>query len=239
MIDLHCRILPGVDDGPESMDEAIEMCKVAIADGTRTVVAVPHHLNGLYYNEVPRILEEVERSRGALKEEGLDIEIVPGADIHIHPRLLDMIRKREAMTINDNGHVVMLEFPYYFPPEVMVRFICALSDEGIIGVISHPERCTQFEQDGVPEELIDAGAVAQVTAFSLIGGFGRGIQRLARKMIKKGLIHVIASDAHSPGGRPPMLSDAVGEAANLVGEEKALRMVSSHPKALIEGARPN
>jgi protein-tyrosine phosphatase len=239
MIDLHCHVLPGLDDGPESLPEALEMCRVAARDGITVVVAMAHTLNGVYYNDGETILGGVQELREALRGEGLEIEILPGADVHVEPSVLAMIRDGRVMTINHTGRAVMLEFPDYFVADVMCRFLESLTREGVIPVISHPERCSQFRDRGLLQSMLERGAVIQVTAMSVTGGFGEEIQARSRRLLEEGLVHVIATDAHSPHRRPPVLSHAVTETAEIVGGEAARAMVWDNPGAILRGRRPS
>ncbi len=238
MIDLHCHILPGLDDGPRTDEEALEMCRMAWQDGVRQVVAMPHTLNGVYYNEGQTILEAVEALNRMLRGRGLGLEILPGSDVRVDPDLKALLRDGRVMSINNTGRAVMLELPDYFPPGPMARFFQALLGEGIMPVVSHPERCAQFRDRGLLREMVELGAVTQVTAMSLTGEFSREIQAVARSFLEEGLVHVIASDAHSAHHRPPVLSRAVAAASEVVGEEAARALVTDNPRAIINGLRP-
>lgn len=238
MIDLHCHILPGLDDGPQTLEESLAMCRKAMEDGIRTMVAMPHTLNGVYLNDGTTILEAVADLSRVIRAEGLELEILPGADVYVDPCLLAMIREGRVMTINDNRKAVMLEFPEYFVPDVMCRFMGSLLEAGVLPVISHPERCDQFRDRAVLREMVDLGALTQVTAMSITGEFGREIKACTRFFLEEGLVHVIASDAHSIPHRPPVLSTAVAEAAQILGEEHARSLVTENPRAIIEGHPP-
>jgi protein-tyrosine phosphatase len=238
MIDLHAHILPELDDGPETLEDALMMCGMALQDGIRTVVAMPHSLNGVYRNDRETILRAVDDLRDGLRSAGLEIEIQPGSDVHVNPDILQMIEDGRLMTINNTGRAIMLEFPDYFVSEAMCRFLESVVHEGVIPVISHPERIAQFRDFGLLREMIGLGAFTQVTAMSLTGEFSPEIQKRTRSMLKKGLVHVIATDAHSIHHRPPILSRAFGEASQILGKEKATSLVRENPRVLLEGKRP-
>lgn len=238
VIDLHCHILPGLDDGPTTDEEALEMCRIAWQDGIRQVVAMPHTLNGVYYNDGETILEAVEALNRMLRARALGLEILPGSDVRVDPDLRALLRDGRVMSINNTGKAVMLELPDYFPPGPMARFFDALLEEGIIPVVSHPERCAQFRDRGLLREMVELGALTQVTAMSLTGEFSREIQGVTRSFLEEGLVHVIASDAHSGHHRPPILSRAVTAASEVLGEEAARALVVDNPRAIIRGLRP-
>lgn len=215
------------------------MCGMAFRDGIRTLVAVPHTLNGVYRNDVETILRAVEGLKDALGKAGLDMEILPGSDVHVNPDIAHMIQVGQVMTINNTGRAFMLEFPDYFASNVMCRFLESLVKDGIIPVLSHPERITQFKDTGLLREMVQLGAFTQVTAMSVTGEFGPEVRDLSRRLLEEGLAHVIASDGHSIHHRPPLILRAVVEASRIVGKEQAVALVVENPYCLIQGRRPS
>jgi protein-tyrosine phosphatase len=239
MVDLHCHILPALDDGPQSLEESLEMCRIAYRDGIRTVVAVAHTNNGIYSNDVQTVLAAVQRLGDEVKQLGLEMEILPGSDVFVDPAMLQMIHDGQVVTLNHPSRAVMLEFPEFLIPDIMRSFLESLINGGIVPVISHPERTPQFsDHSGLLRELVQMGALSQVTALSLTGGFGPRSQRIARALLERGLVHAIASDAHSIQHRPPVLSQAVEEAAKILGTKQALSLVDENPRAILRGERP-
>ncbi len=166
--------------------------------------------------------------------------ILPGADVHFSDQTLGLLTGGEVMTIGDGGKCVLLEFPFQGIPYGAEEVLFQMVAKGIIPIISHPERNLEVGQRFQRYyELIRMGCVGQVTAMSLTGGFGSGVRRVAEKLLTKRLVHLIASDAHSADGRPPVLSPAVRAAARIVGQEEAQRMVTEHPQAILQGHRPD
>jgi protein-tyrosine phosphatase len=269
MIDLHAHILPQLDDGAESLEESIEMCRISHKDGVRTIVATPHILPGVYTNNRSTILAKVQELNEAIAEcrlrntecgmknsnsgmsrplnselrthhSELPFVVLPGADVHFSSDMLQLCENGGIVTVNDKGQYLMVEFDFqgipYHAEDVLFRLIT----KGIIPIITHPER--NFEIGQKPQrygEMIRMGCLGQVTAMSLTGGFGSGVKQTAEKLLKSGLIHIIASDTHSINRRPPILSAAVREAEKIVGKEEAQRMVTDYPQAILEGRRPN
>jgi protein-tyrosine phosphatase len=165
--------------------------------------------------------------------------ILPGADVHFSEQILRQLDQGKATTVNDGGKFLFVEFPSYGIPYRAEEVLFQLRARGIIPVISHPERNMEIAKR--PQryyEMIRTGCLGQVTAMSLTGGFGSEIRRVAEKLLNHRLLHFIASDAHSANGRPPVLSDAVREAAKIVGKEQARKMVTEYPQAILEGRRP-
>jgi protein-tyrosine phosphatase len=264
MIDLHSHILHGLDDGPETMDESIQMCWISYRDGVRTIVATPHTLNGEYRNDRSTILAKVKELNEALTQCGLRnsefgiedlqseislhsalctphsaLKILPGADVHFSNEILHQLDQGEVTTVGDGKKFLILEFPFHTIPFGAEDVLFQLMARRITPIISHPERNLEITRR--PKryyEMIRMGCFGQVTAMSLTGGFGAKIKGFAEKLLKKRLIHLIASDAHSVDGRPPILSTAIKEAEKIIGREEAQKMVTEYPKAILEGRKP-
>jgi protein-tyrosine phosphatase len=247
MIDLHSHILCGLDDGAKSMEESFQMCRMSFQDGIRTVVATPHLLPGIYKNDRSTILSKVVELNNALvhselrtPDSELSLDILPGADVHFSSDLLQLCENGEVVTVNDNGLFLMVEFDFQGIPYHAGKVLFQMIAKGIIPIITHPER--NFEIGQSPKryyEMIRMGCLGQVTAMSLTGGFGSGVKRIAENLLENRLVHIIATDAHSTDGRPPVLSAGVRAAGKIIGREEAIKMVTEYPEAIIEGRRPN
>ncbi|MEW5800733.1 MAG: CpsB/CapC family capsule biosynthesis tyrosine phosphatase [bacterium] len=236
MVDLHCHILPGLDDGAADMEESVRMCSMAKGDGVGKIVATPHTMNGVYVNETQVIKQAVGELNARLLKEQISLEILPGADVHIHPDLLGLIDRGQVTTVNDNHRYLLLELPHQFVPPNFKNLIFELSLEGITPVLTHPERNAVLQNDiNQLYELVVQGMLIQITTLSLIGEFGPRAESCCRNLLKYNLVHVIASDAHSSKVRPPLLSPAAEEACRIVGETDALALVTANPQAIIEG----
>lgn len=237
MIDLHCHILPGLDDGAADIRESLGMAHLALGDGVDTVVATPHTLDGMYLNTREEICRAVESLRNELSRQKMDLRICPGADVHLCPGLLQKIEEGKALTLNDTGRYMLLELPPQTIPDRVRDEVFALKLNGITPIITHPERHPVIQRDlQVLHELICAGALGQVTAMSITGDFGLPVLACARAMLELRLIHVIASDGHSPKIRPPLLSRALDAAEEILGNaEEAEQMVANTPAAILSG----
>jgi protein-tyrosine phosphatase len=234
MIDIHSHILAGFDDGASSLEESIEMCRIAKADGIETIVATPHILKGNYRNEDPQlILEKIEE----LKAKSPDgIEILPGSDVHFqHDIIHRLIDQRSIISINNKCYL-LIEFPFNLIPVGTKEVFRQLLSNGYKPIITHPERNLEFIQS--PKllfELIQEGALAQITAMSIIGEFGSITKKASHHFLKHNLVHVIASDAHDASWRTPTLKEAVTAAAEIIGPEKAKAMVEDNPRSILKG----
>lgn len=258
MIDLHAHILPGMDDGPRTLDESVRMCWMASRDGIDVMVATPHMLNGIYRNDRQTILRRVHELNQELTDWKVraqtraaehpfpqdppqrlqPIRICPGGDVAFSSDLVERLENGEIPTLNDGGRYLLLEFPAQGIPYRAEDVLFQLLARGVIPLISHPERNAGIASNLRRfHEMIRMGCLGQVTAMSLTGDFGDRIRRLSEKMLAHRLVHIIASDAHSIDHRPPILSRAVRAAARLVGEEEALKMVTEYPERILNGQR--
>ncbi len=236
MIDLHCHILPHIDDGAQSLEESLEMCRLAANDGIKTIVATPHQQDGVFNNNAASILQQIETLQKALKDTDISLEILPGADVHIDVSTTENILNKKVMTINDNGRYFLLEFPAHSIPPNIDRIIFDLLLKNIVPILTHPERIGEVQEN--PNriyDLLSSGVLSQITAMSLTGGFGRRAQKCAKLLLKHHLAHIIASDAHSATSRPPILSEGIRVASRIVGKEQAINMVTTIPQQIIRG----
>lgn len=236
MIDIHTHILPSLDDGPNTIEESIELCKIAANDGIKTIVATPHSKDGAYEAKSDETLRKVKELNIKLKEIQLDLEILPGAEVHINERLVENIESGEVLTINNGRKFILLELPFFFVPPITDKLISNLRSIGIVSIISHAERITKFQKTPkILSQLVKSGTLIQITAQSLTGDFGSRERKCAEWLLKHEMVHFIASDVHSLTGRPPILSRALKKAAKIIGEEKAKALVFHNPGQIING----
>jgi len=236
MIDLHCHILPGIDDGPETTDESMEMCRMAASDGIETIVVTPHFSPGIRKYIPGEITGLIDTLTEQLAKEGVGIRLLPGADITITPELLNHLKSEKYLTINKNGRYFLAEFPSNMVPPNWDAFLLSFLCSDMIPIITHPERNLWFLNN--PEalyQIVSKGVMVQITAMSITGGFGADAREFCAFLLEHNLVHVIATDAHSTTYRPPLLKEAVNQAADIVGKERAISLVSSIPAAIIEG----
>jgi len=236
MIDLHCHILPFLDDGPKSFDESITMVKQAISDGIHTLVATPHHLDGLFLNSRKQIANHIEMLKNRLENENIDITILQGMEVHLCKTIWQYFESGEAFGINHTPYV-LLELPGQSIPPQLKNEIFELQVRGYKPIIAHPERNLVIQtHEVIIYDLVSWGVFVQITASSLFGFYGPIAQKCAKLYLKNRIAHLIASDAHSPDNRPPLLSDAVDYAARVLKDSnEALEMVNKRPEAIIAG----
>jgi protein-tyrosine phosphatase len=239
MIDIHMHILPGLDDGPQDMERSIEMCRIAADDGIDTVVASPHNLYANYRNGREKVLSVLAELHERIRQDGLDVTILPGSEVYLSSDLLRHLEGDGLMTINDNRRFLLMDLPSFFKADHVSRLIFSLKMKGITPIISHPERNAVIADDiNMMCEIIRMGALSQLSAGSLTGRFGRSVRKTAIAMLHHNMVHMIATDAHNITSRPPVLSRAVEAASREIGTERAMEMVRDVPHKIISGELP-
>ncbi|OGW30067.1 MAG: hypothetical protein A2X59_13155 [Nitrospirae bacterium GWC2_42_7] len=232
MIDIHCHILPAIDDGPADLETSLAMLRKAEEDGITHIVATPHYT----HKEKPTIQDIADRFemvREKIEQSGISMTLLSGADIRLSYELLDGIEKKEIPMIN-NSRYFLLELPDLLPPN-LDNFIFNVMVKGYVPVITHPERnYSLLTSPAKIEPLRDSGALIQLTAMSLTGDFGDRIKKFSYMLMKKGFVDFIATDAHNLSKRAPVLSRAFRETADQFGKEEADRIFLHNPLAVIE-----
>jgi protein-tyrosine phosphatase len=234
MIDLHCHLLPGIDDGAPDATTALAMARLAVADGIATIACTPHVYPGLYDNEAGDIRRRVASLQSQLDAAGVPLRLVAGADAHLTPDLTDRLAGDRVPTLHGSRYF-LLEPPHHVAPPRFEDTVRAMLRRGFVPLITHPERLQWIEgRHAVFERLALAGAWLQLTAGSLTGRFGRRARYWAERLLDRGLVHVLATDAHGARDRPPLLAEASQRAARWVGTEEADRLVRGRPQAVLD-----
>lgn len=225
MIDLHCHILPNIDDGPNTLKESLEMARFALDSGITHVLCTPHHKNGRFDNTKETILKNVAFFQKKLEESKIELVVFAGQEIRMNPDILKDYEDGKLLTIDIEGRYILIELPVKGMPSYTEKLLFQLIINGLIPVIVHPERSDYFMKD--PKRLIpflNMGCLSQVTASSYVGEFGKKVQKTAKLMVKKNLVQMIASDAHGTIKRRFMLKEAYDHIEKKFGEEKAAKM---------------
>ncbi len=233
-VDMHCHLLPGLDDGPPDWDEALLMAQQAAADGIGTVIATPHHLGAYRTNDGRTIRARTAHLQEFLNQRNVDLRVLPGAEVRIEPDLVERIRTGEIMSLADRGRYVLLELPHdvYLPIE---RLLDDLGRAGLSGVLAHAERNMGImAQPSLAESLVAAGCLLQVTAGSIMGTFGPRVEATALHLIRQGIVHFVATDAHSSKSRRPLMRRTFDRLSEIVGYQAALTLCCRNPAAVLD-----
>jgi protein-tyrosine phosphatase len=208
MIDIHCHILPGVDDGAQDMNETLDMARKAAQEGIEKIIATPHHKNGQYHNEKSEILEKVREVNEALAAEGIPVEVLPGQENRIYGEFLEDYESGGIMTLAYSDYV-FIELPSGHVPRYTEKLLFDIQMGGLTPIIVHPERNAELaERPDLLYHLVKKGSLTQVTAASVCGHFGKKIQKFSNQLIESSLTHFIASDAHNTSSRGFKMKEA-------------------------------
>lgn len=238
MIDLHCHILPEIDDGAVDIGVSLDMARASVADGVSVLACTPHILPGLYHNAGPQIASAVQHLQDALGQEAIPLRLVAGADVHMVPDLIAGLRSGRIPSIAGSRYV-LVEPPHHTAPPQLEYFFFSLLVEGFVPILTHPERLNwlQHRYEAI-RQLVRAGVWMQITSGSLTGAFGRNAQCWAYRMLDEGFVHILATDAHDTQRRSPDLSRGRDLAAARVGVEEADHLVRTRPSGVIDNEIP-
>ncbi|HZQ91176.1 MAG TPA: CpsB/CapC family capsule biosynthesis tyrosine phosphatase [Terriglobales bacterium] len=232
MVDIHCHIIPEVDDGPRTWEVAAEMCRVAASDGIRHIVATPHANEEYAYNR-----DDLKERLARLKDiSGNLLNFSLGCDFHFsYENIRDCLDHPERYRIGTTNYL-LVEFSDFAISPNASEHLGLLQRQGLVPIITHPERNPILQRR---PELVQAwvrqGAIVQITANALTGRWGPIAKKAALRFMSQGAAHVIATDAHDLRSRPPVLSAAREELARLADPQTAHAMVDANPRAIVEG----
>lgn len=235
LVDIHCHLLPEIDDGAKSWEESLAMARLAVADGFGTVVVTPHQLGNYRHNRGEIIRQRTAQLQEFLHNHGVPLRVLPGADVRIEADMLSLLKTGEVLSLADHRRHVLLELPHelYMPLEPVLAELHAAR---MVGILSHPERNQGLLDDPSPiARLVDAGCLMQITAGSLLGAFGPATERFSDSLLAQGLVHFVSTDAHGVKSRRPLMSEAWQRVARLIDEDTANDLCCRYPALVAEG----
>jgi len=236
MFDLHCHLLPGIDDGPATMEQAIELARLAVSNGITHSVVTPHIHAGRWENELDTIQPVFERFKLALSEQNIPLQLGMASEVRIGAEILSMIPDRRIPMLGhyDGRQVMLLELPHSHIPPGTDKIIAWLLKQNILPMIAHPERNKDIIRKlNKIDPLVKLGCLFQVTAGSVMGNFGDKAEKRARQLLEMGVVTILATDAHNSTKRPPDLRGGRDAAAAIVGLEEANRMTHQTPMTIL------
>ncbi|HEX6972612.1 MAG TPA: CpsB/CapC family capsule biosynthesis tyrosine phosphatase [Limnochordia bacterium] len=240
MIDLHIHLLPGVDDGPASWSEAVLLARRAVAEGVRTAVVTPHQIpDGPFCVESDHIREGVAELAERLQREEIPLCVLPGAEVRLTPGTAAGLSAGEWMSLGDRGRAVLIELPPGAIPLWTDQALFEIQLSGLVPLIAHAERHEGLAADVAAggervRAWVERGIRLQVNASSLVRRRGRRA-RIARRLLRAGWVHAVASDAHSLRRRPPEMGRGREAVRRLLGPRAAESLTSLWPAALLDG----
>jgi len=232
MIDTHCHIIPGIDDGARDMDAALALLAMAEADGTTRMVLTPHIQFGRFDNTHADIQHRLIALQQAAHEAGIGIELRAAAEVRLDSEILSLVAQKTLPFYgeHDGQHFMLLELPHNSIPPGSDALVKYLRSNNITPVIAHPERNRALlERPNLIQQFVRLGCWFQVTAGSITGQFGRDSKALAEQYLQQGIINIIASDCHNTDYRPPILSNAYQAVVDLLGVEAAQTLFIDNP----------
>ena len=244
-VDIHAHILPGLDDGPVTVEESLAMARMAARDGTDTIVATPHYRDMELERQSPRMVRDLADTLNAALRSGSaqrnapSVRIFTGMTNRLATSLPDLVAAESAITLNRTPFL-LVEPPFNRAPSYIEDVIGRLLTQRLVPVLAHPERNIEFQRRPKRlQGLVNDGVVVQIAAGSLTGQNGAGAKRAAEQFVRRGIAHVVASEMHAvQAPRSPELSDAFDIVAELVDEQDAIDLFETNPDMLLEGHSP-
>jgi len=228
-------LLPGIDDGAKNLDESLAMARLAVEDGTTTIIATPHQLGNFGHNQGDDIRQRVAELQQQFDAAEIPLRVLPGADVRIEPGMVAAIVRGAVLSLGDHRRHVLLELPHelYLPLEPILD---ELARRKMVGVLSHPERNQGIlREPSVLPPLVEAGCLLQITAGSLCGTFGPQCQRFSEWLLAEGLVHFVATDGHGPRLRRPLMRRAFEQVVELTDEATAIDLCGQNPANVAAG----
>ena len=235
MVDIHCHMVPGIDDGASDLNVSLDMARMAVNDGIGTVICTPHQLGSFGRNTGDVVRQAVAQFQSDLQRARIPLRVLAGGDVRIEAGMVQGLASGSVMSLADHKRHVLLELPHelYVPLEPILE---KLRRVGMVGILSHPERNRGIlSQPDLLPKLVDAGCLMQVTAGSLLGSMGEECKSLAKWMLSNGLVHFFASDAHGVKSRRPLLRRAFDEVAQMTDETTAQDLFVRYPACVAIG----
>lgn len=233
MIDIHCHMLPGIDDGARDLKVALQMARLAVDDGITLTVCTPHIYPGVFENTHEGIREATAAFQRELDTAGIPLKLAYGADIQIVPELVEGLRDGRLPTINGSRYF-LFEPPHHIVPPGMLDLIHSCLAASYVPIITHPERLTYV--DSFYDQFVEAhrmGAWIQLTGGSLLGVWGPRVKKMTERFLKDGITHIIASDGHNLKNRTPTLLEAKSAASRFLAAEEVERLFHERPQQVV------
>lgn len=234
MIDIHCHILPNVDDGSESLEESIAMAKIAESEGITKIVNTSHCHFDFKYKKGNELKLELEKFNQVLKEENINIEVLLGNELYYTSDLIERFDELDFFSMNNSKYILMEFSPINFPKNIE-DVIYEIKIRGYIPIIAHAERYKQVQEDvNIVLDCIKEGALIQVNASSILGKNGEKAEDTSKKLLDNNMVHFVATDAHSSNRRRPLIKDSYNYILKNYGKEVAEKLFIENPTAVIE-----
>ena len=235
LVDMHCHLLAGVDDGPRTEEDALAMCRMAYAEGVRIAAATAHQ-NERWSLVTPELIRNAARRLAQLlREAGIGLTVFPCAEVTVHPEVESSWQKGDLLSAADRGQYLLLEMPHGLFVDLR-DIVRNLRQAGVRPILAHPERHPELlHEPGRIEELIRAGCLVQISSGSVTDPRSGEDGRALKGWLRRGVVHLVGSDGHSPRRRQPRMAAAYREIARWAGSNTADRVCSTNGMAILNG----
>jgi protein-tyrosine phosphatase len=235
LCDMHCHLLAGMDDGPRTDQDAVAMCRIAFEDGTRFAAAGAHQNDQWKAVTPDGIRAAAKRLAGQLREANIQLTVFPCAEVMVHPEIVASWKKGELLSVADRGKYLLVEMPHNLFVDLR-KIARDLHELGVHIILAHPERQPELLHDpGAIEELIGLGCLVQVSSGSITNPSSPNDSKAIKDWFKRGVVHLLGSDGHSPRRRAPRMADAYQQIVHWVGPSVADRVGSTNGMMVIQG----
>jgi protein-tyrosine phosphatase len=235
LVDMHCHLLAGLDDGPRTPEDVLEMCRIAHGEGTRMVAALAHQ-NERWSEVTPELIRKgVERLTVALRQAGLELDVFPTAEVTAHPETETLWDQGKLLSVADRKAYLLVEMPHqlFVNLQPMAR---ELGQRGVRIILAHPERQPELlHENGAIERLIRSGCLVQVSSASVTDPKTAADRRALKSWFRRGCVHLLGSDGHSPRKRQPLMAAAYREICDWIGVAAADRVCGSNGATILHG----
>jgi protein-tyrosine phosphatase len=232
MIDTHCHVLPGLDDGPRSTQEALTMARVAVADGIRRMVATPHQ-DGWDLAAVQNMAVRLQQFQQQVALTRIGLALTCGIEMRLSHDLLKRGAEERSHTLNRSRYL-LVELPPSDYPLYTGEVVFSLQLRGLVPILAHPERNAAIQDDlDLMTQLVQRGVLGQLAVRSLLASADRTVRSTAQRLLRQGLVHLLGTDGHDAEQRAPRLAEGVRAAARVVGRAQAEAMVTTLPEAIL------
>lgn len=241
MIDLHCHLLPGVDDGPDTLEESVILCKIAVADGITHSVVTPHIHPGRWENNAQNIAAQCHALQQHLHDKSIALQLGFAGEIRLTDEIIYQVENNQIPFYGevDGYHIMLLEFPHGHIIPGSEKLVAWLLERNIRPLIAHPERNKQIMKDiGQLQPFVSAGCWLQVTAGSVLGNFGQRAHAVAHELLQEELVTVVASDGHNAQSRRPELRACFDAISEQYGAQVAHELFIGRPAVIVTGQLP-
>jgi protein-tyrosine phosphatase len=236
-VDIHCHLLPAVDDGATSWAETLAMARLAVSEGFSTIVATPHQLTNFVHVPVETIRERAAEVTRFLADQNVPLTVRPGAEVHLGPNTLSCFRADYLLSLGEHGRHMLIELPFesHFAIDDLLADLRARK---IVPIMAHPERNrAMLAEPRHVADFVAQGVLMQLTSGSLTGSFGPDVQAFAEQLLADGLVHFVSTDAHGPRVRPPLMRAAFERVCDLAGKRTAIDLCCRHGETVASGGQ--